>query len=64
MFPEKVPQVRPLGDMDGEGPHCRSGPDAQSHHHILMSWIIKDVEWHARSIFVSCMELHTEKGGN
>lgn len=64
MSTEKVTQVRPLGDMDGEAPHCRSGPHAQSHQHILMSQIIKDLGWHARSIFVSCRELYTEKGVN
>lgn len=56
--------MRPLGDVDGEAPHCRSGPDAQSHQHILMSWMIRDFGWHARSIFVSCRELYTEKGVN
>lgn len=64
MFAEKVTQVRPLGAKDGEAPHCRSGPDAQSHQRILMSWIIKHFGWHVRSIFVSCRELYTEKGGN
>lgn len=50
MSAEKVTQVRPLGAKDGEAPHCRSGPDAQSRQRILMSWIIKHFGWHVRSI--------------